>query len=271
MLVIFSGCSGVGKNTIINDLLSKSDEYKLLPTYTTRDKRPGEKDGAPYFFINDEQFLEKIAKGDFYEHEIVHNHYYGTSRQLLSDGIASGKTLMKDIDVNGALNLSEILKNDVKIITLFLYVESADILIERLTGRGEKDIALRLERYNHEMSKQKLYSYLINNNSLENTSKLVDELVKLEKSSGKLVSALGENEISVEAVNDAISVYAAGEIPDPVKVCVYDGVFCITEGVERYIASVICDKLIAKDLVLSENALNIAKDFDIYGYAKKFS
>ncbi len=271
MLVIFSGCSGVGKNTVINNLLSKSDDYKLLPTYTTRDKRPGEKDGAPYFFINDEQFLEKIEKGDFYEHERVHNHYYGTSRQLLSDGLASGKTLMKDIDVNGALNLSEILKNDVKIITLFLYVENADILIERLTGRGEKDIALRLERYNHEMSKQKMYSYLINNNSLENTSRLVDELVKFEKRGEKLVSALGENDISAGSVKEALEVYAKGEIPDPVKVSVCDGVFCITEGVERYIASVICGKLIAKDLVLAESALKASEDFDIYGYAKKFS
>ncbi|MBE6608488.1 MAG: hypothetical protein E7633_08020 [Ruminococcaceae bacterium] len=269
MLVIFSGCSGVGKNTVINNLLSKSDDYKLLPTYTTRDKRPGERDGFPYFFINDEQFLEKIAKGDFYEHELVHNHYYGTSRQLLADGLASGKTLMKDIDVNGALNLSEILKNDVRIITLFLYVESADILVERLTGRGEKDIALRLERYNHEMSKQKLYSYLINNNSLENTSKLIDELVKFEKSEGKLVSALEENDISENAVKEALEIYARGENPEPVKVSVCDGVFCITEGVERFVASLVCGKTIAKDLTLDESAAKTFTGFDIYGYAKK--
>ncbi|MBQ5602424.1 MAG: hypothetical protein IIU77_06355 [Clostridia bacterium] len=271
MLVIFSGCSGVGKNTVINNLLSKSDDYKLLPTYTTRDKRPGEKDGFPYYFINDEQFIEKIEKGDFYEHEIVHNHYYGTSRQLLSDGLASGKTLMKDIDVNGALNLSEILKKDVKIITLFLYVESAQILIERLTGRGEKDIALRLERYNHEMSKRNLYSYLINNTSLENTSRLVDEIVKFEKSGAKFVTSLCENEISEKAVKEALDVYARGENPEPVKVSVYDGVFCITEGVERYVASLVCGKTIAKDLTLDENAAKMSADLDICGYAKKFS
>ncbi len=252
MLVIFSGCSGVGKNTVINNLLSQTDDYRLLPTYTTRDKRPGEKDGAPYYFINDTQFEEKIANGDFYEHERVHNHYYGTSRQLLADGLASGKTLMKDIDVNGALNLSEILKNDVKIVTLFLYVESADVLVERLIGRGEKDIELRLNRYEHEMSKQKFYSYLINNNSLENTSRLVDEIVKFEKSGEKLVSAVDKNEISKEKIDEAVKIYENGEFPDPVKVSVCDGKFVITEGVERYIASVRCGKTIAKDLVLSE-------------------
>ena len=136
MLVIFSGCSGVGKNTVINKLMSENDSYRLLPTYTTRDMRPGEREGMPYHFISEEQFEQKIAQGEFYEYERVHNHYYGTSRKLLTKGVESKKILVKDIDVNGALNLSEILKDDVHIVTLFLYVESADVLVERLVGRG---------------------------------------------------------------------------------------------------------------------------------------
>ncbi len=248
MLVIFSGCSGVGKNTVINKLLSENENYGIMPTYTTRNKRPGESDGAPYFFIDKAKFEEKIANGDFYEYENVHGNYYGTSRQLLADGLASGKTLLKDIDVNGALNLSEILKNDLKIVTLFLYVGSAEVLVERLTGRGEKDIELRLKRYEHEMSKLPYYSYVINNNSLENTSKLVDEIVKFEENGSELV--FDANELSEEKINEAVKIYENGGVPEPVKVSVSNGKFTVTEGAERYIASLRCVKIIAKDLTL---------------------
>lgn len=261
MLVIFSGCSGVGKNTIINKLIDENDSYGIMPTYTTRDRRPGEKDGVPYYFLTDEQFEEKIAEGEFYEYERVHNHYYGTSRKVLADSVASGKTLMKDIDVNGALNLSNILKDDVKIVPLFLYVESADILVERLTGRGEKDIELRLQRYEHEMSKIRLYSYIINNNSLENTKTLADELIKFEKREGKLLSAVSEENISEEKISEALALYEKGEYPEPVKVSVCDGKFVITEGVERYIASLRCGKTVAKDLVLSDNIESASDKF----------
>lgn len=260
MLVIFSGCSGVGKNTVINNLISQNDSYGIMPTYTTRDRRPGEKDGVPYYFISDAEFEKKIANGDFYEYERVHNHYYGTSRQLLAESVASGKTLMKDIDVNGALNLCEILKCEVKIVTLFLYVESADVLIERLVGRGEKDIELRLKRYEHEMSKIKHYSYIINNNSLENTSKLVDELIKFEKLGGKLLFGIEKDQISKEKMYEAIKEYENGEIPEPVKVSVCDGNFVITEGVERYLASLACGRLIAKDLTLVDEVPYIAEN-----------
>lgn len=253
MLVIFSGCSGVGKNTIINRLISENDSYGIMPTYTTRDRRPGEKDGIPYYFLTDEQFEEKISEGEFYEYERVHNHYYGTSRKLLAESVASGKTLMKDIDVNGAINLSNILKNDVKIVSLFLYVESADILVERLTGRGEKDIELRLQRYEHEMSKLPMYSYIINNKSLETTSTLVDSLVNFEKNNRKILSSVSSDKISEEKINEAVKIYESGEFPEPVKVNVCDGKFVIIEGVERYIASLRCGKTIAKDLVLASD------------------
>lgn len=255
MLVIFSGCSGVGKNTVINKLMAENNDYRLLPTYTTRDMRPGEREGMPYHFITDGQFEEKIADGEFYEYERVHNHYYGTSRRLLAEGTASGKILMKDIDVNGALNLSEILKNDVHIVTLFLYVENADVLVERLTGRGEKDIELRLQRYAHEMSKKKYYSYLIDNRSLEDTSVLVKEMISLERSGGKFFSSVDKSCIDADKVEQAKNIFERGDIPEPVKISVNNGRFIITEGIERYIAAIECGKLIAKDLTLERGVI----------------
>ncbi len=263
MLVIFSGCSGVGKNTVINKLMSENDSYRLLPTYTTRDMRPGEREGMPYHFISDEQFEQKIAQGEFYEYERVHNHYYGTSRKLLAKGVESKKILVKDIDVNGALNLSEILKDDVHIVTLFLYVESADVLVERLIGRGEKDIELRLRRYEHEMSKKKYYSYLIDNKSLEETAALAEELIAFEGRGGRLCSTVSVCDADPKRIAEAEKLFESGEIPEPVKVSVKDGRFVITEGLERYIAAARCKKSVAKDLTLVTKALPACFELEI--------
>ena len=82
MLVIFSGGSGVGKNTVISELI-KTGDFALLPTYTTREKRPNETEGDPYCFLSEEEFKNKIAENELYEYQNVHGHYYGTSKLLL--------------------------------------------------------------------------------------------------------------------------------------------------------------------------------------------
>jgi len=181
MLVILSGTSGVGKNTIINSLLSEySEKYLLLPTYTTREMREFEKQGEPYYFISEDQFKHKILEDDFYEHEIVHGHFYGTSRNLLLNKKKEGKILIKDIDVKGTQNLVKIAKKDIDIVTFFLYVQSKEELKKRLISRGEKDIELRLSRYDLEMRYVDKYSYLIENENKDYTVSIINSLVENE-------------------------------------------------------------------------------------------
>ena len=131
MLIIFSGGSGVGKNTVIEHLIAHGG-FALMPTYTTRARRPNESEGHPYHFLSDAEFEAKLREGEFYEHQQVHGHYYGTSKKLLRESLATGKILLKDIDVLGTQNLVRAVGEDLKIVTIFLKVDSSDVLAERL-------------------------------------------------------------------------------------------------------------------------------------------
>lgn len=182
MLVILSGCAAVGKNTVINKLLEQKERFGFMPTYTTRAPRPGEVEGFPYFFLTEEQFRQKISEGELFEHEFIHTSYYGSSRKLLADAMSSGKTIIKDIDVKGAVNLSRILKDDIKVVTIFLYINKEE-LEHRLIGRGdsEEDIRIRMSRYEEEMSYRDMFDYQIENVYLEETVSKVSEIVSRER------------------------------------------------------------------------------------------
>ena len=119
MLVILSGVSGAGKDTIKKELIKRMEEVESLPSFTSRNPRVGEEEGIQYHFITKEQFEEKIKNNEFYEYDLHHENYYGTSRKLMNDKIQSGKIIVKDIEVNGTENLVKLLKEDTKIVTIF--------------------------------------------------------------------------------------------------------------------------------------------------------
>ena len=126
MLVILSGVSGAGKDTIKKELLKRIPNAVTLPSFTSRDMRPGEVEGDHYHFISKEEFEEKIRKGDFYEYDLHHGNYYGTSRELMNNKIKEGKIIVKDIEVNGTENLLKILGNEEDKIKLYDYVIKND-------------------------------------------------------------------------------------------------------------------------------------------------
>ena len=124
-----------------------------------------------------------IKKNEFYEYNIHHEHYYGTSRKLMNEKIASGKIIVKDMDVNGTENLIDILKNDTKVITIFLRVPK-EILRKRLEKRTStpdlKEITLRLNRFDYEESKIGMYDYVLKNNDLDKTVDIIMDIIKHE-------------------------------------------------------------------------------------------
>lgn len=246
MLVIFSGGSGVGKNTVIAEFL-KDDKYSLMPTYTTREKRPGERDGYPYYFIDEKTFKQKIESGELYEHQIVHGNYYGTSRKLLAEKKASGKILLKDIDVLGTQNLEKSVGNEIKIVTLFLKVNSKEVLVERLTERKEKEIEKRLLRYDLEMSYKDKYDYIINNEELSKTRDIVKFIINAEMNSEKPV--VNTENAREEDIQKYIKALNDGEDLQPVKVAIENGKFIVKEGEARYIAALRVNKRVAKEIV----------------------
>ena len=120
MLVILSGVSGAGKDTIKKELLKREDNIVTIPSITDRAMREGEEEGTPYHFVSTKEFERMISDNELYEYNVHHNHYYGTSKKIFNDKNKEGKIIVKDIDVNGTENLVEILKEDVKVVTIFL-------------------------------------------------------------------------------------------------------------------------------------------------------
>ena len=182
MLVILSGVSGAGKDTIKKELLKRMENIDTLPSFTSRKMRPDEHEGVQYHFISVNEFEEKIKNGDFYEYDLHHGNYYGTSRELLNEKIKKGKIIVKDIEVNGTENLLKLLQNDTKIVTIFLKVEKEE-LKRRLIERGDniKDIEIRLSRMDYEESKIGLYDYVIKNDNFEKTIQIIMTIIENEK------------------------------------------------------------------------------------------
>ena len=182
MLVILSGVSGAGKDTIKKAILKRMSDVTTLPSYTSRAMRDGEAEGVQYHFISKEQFEEKIRQGDFYEYDLHHGNYYGTSRELMNEKIRQGKVIVKDIEVNGTENLIRLLANDTRIVTIFLKVEKEE-LKRRLIERGDAipDIEVRLSRLDYEESKLKLYDYVIKNDEFEKAVQVITTIIENEK------------------------------------------------------------------------------------------
>lgn len=183
MLVLLSGVSGAGKDTIKKEIMKRLDYVVSLPSVTDRSPREGEVQGNPYDFVTTEEFERMIHASELYEYDVHHEHYYGTSKKYMNDKIAEGKVIIKDMDVNGTENLIRILKDDVKVVTIFLKVPK-QILEERLLNREEKpsmkEIQLRLNRFDYEESKIGLYDYVIKNNDLEKTVQIIIAIIENE-------------------------------------------------------------------------------------------
>ena len=184
MLVILSGVAGAGKDTIKKELIKRMESVESLPSITSRSMRPGDVDGGTYIFVNKEQFEEMIENEELYEYDVHHNQYYGTSRKLLNEKINSGKIIVKDIDVNGTEHLKDLLKNDTKVVTIFLRVPKEELEV-RLKNRIDKpspaEIKLRLNRFDYEESRIDLYDYVLRNNDLEKTVQIIMTIIENEK------------------------------------------------------------------------------------------
>lgn len=183
MLVILSGVAGAGKDTIKKELIKRMENVESLPSFTSRPIREGDVEGGTYHFVSREEFEKMIENEEFYEYDIHHNQYYGTSRKLLNDKIKSGKIIVKDIDVNGTEHLKELLGNDTKVVTIFLRVPKEELrhrLENRIDKPSPQEIILRLNRFDYEESRIHLYDYVLKNNDLEKTVQIIMTIIENE-------------------------------------------------------------------------------------------
>lgn len=183
MLVILSGVAGAGKDTIKKELIKRMDNVESLPSYTSRPMRNGDVEGGTYIFVSKEKFEEMIENGDFYEYDVHHDNYYGTSKKLLNEKINNGKIIVKDIDVNGTEHLKDLLKADTKVVTIFLRVSKEELerrLQERIDKPSPAEIRLRLSRFEYEESRINLYDYVLKNDNLEKTVQIIMTILENE-------------------------------------------------------------------------------------------
>ena len=183
MLVLLSGVSGAGKDTIKKQLITRMENVESLPSYTDRAPRANDTPGVTYNFVSTAEFERMIKDGELYEYSVHHEHYYGNSKKLLNDKINNGKIIVKDIEVNGVENLLKLLKDDVKIVTIFLRVPKEELqrrLENRIDKPSLKEIQLRLNRFDYEESKIGMYDYIIKNNDLEKTVNIITTIINNE-------------------------------------------------------------------------------------------
>lgn len=181
MIVILSGVSGAGKDTIKKELMNRWDKIDTLSSFTDRLPRAEEREGEVYYFVTTNKFEEMIKNDELYEYSVHHNHYYGTSKKILDEKTKSGKIIVKDIDVNGTEDLIKLIKGKIKLLTIFLKVPK-EVLRERLEKRGDspKDIETRLSRLEYEESKIGLYDYVMPNDNLEKTVQIIMKIIESE-------------------------------------------------------------------------------------------
>ncbi len=178
MLIIISGSAGVGKNTVITEILNSNPNIKLMQTCTTRNPRGTDKDmHSPYIYISRDEFEEKIKNNELFEHEEIHNNFYGVLNSSLDKIVSRDYHYIKDIGVLGQINLKRALKGKVEVLSIFLTAPKEE-LIKRLKARGDHDIDLRMSRMEFELSYAKNFDYVIENINLDKTIKKVQSLIK---------------------------------------------------------------------------------------------
>lgn len=175
-LFIVSGPSGVGKTTIIRQLIKQVPGIQQCITYTTRAKRPEEKDGVDHFFVDETTFSRLIDQDKLAEWAIINGYRYGTPTEGINTIIDSGKHAIIDIDIKGANAIKALYPIA---ISIFIKPPSIEVLKQRLELRGEKDrLKERLKRVTMEMKQAHLYDYIVVNDTIDNAVAIIKKIIK---------------------------------------------------------------------------------------------
>ncbi|HEX5336944.1 MAG TPA: guanylate kinase [Gallionella sp.] len=165
-LFIVSAPSGAGKTSLVHALLNVNPQIKLSISYTTRNPRPGERDGKDYHFVSRETFLDMTQRGEFLESAEVYGNLYGTSQTWISNEIASGQDILLEIDWQGAAQVRRLFPESVSI---FILPPSLEALEQRLKGRGKDNdevIAKRMAAVREDVAHVAEFDYVIINDNL---------------------------------------------------------------------------------------------------------
>jgi guanylate kinase len=182
VFLVISGPSGAGKSTLIAAFLDAHPEFVRVVSYTTRPPRPGERDGIDYFFVSPERFQQMTLDGVFLEHaQVFGQHSYGTSRHFVAENFAAGRSVIKDVDVQGAIQIRRSFPAAVQV---FVVPPSREEIERRLRGRGteaEEQIRRRMAEAQIELMQWAEYDYLVLNGDLDHAVADLSAVVRAEQ------------------------------------------------------------------------------------------
>jgi guanylate kinase len=177
LLIVISGPSGVGKDTVIQRMKERNLPLHFVVTAATRPPRPNEVHGKDYFFYSHDEFAEMIEKGELLEYAIVYNDYKGIPKAQVSDALASGKDVLMRLDVQGAATISRLCPDALMI---FLTAQEKD-MINRLQERkteSPEGLKLRIATARQELTQMDTFEYVVVNREFH-LDETVDTIVSI--------------------------------------------------------------------------------------------
>jgi guanylate kinase len=181
LLIIFSGPSGSGKGTVLKRYFEKYQNAQLSISATTRDPRPGEKDGVSYYFVSQEKFQSMQENDELLESAKYCDHCYGTPKKPIENWLNEGKDVFLEIEVQGGAQIQKKVPQSVGIFNL---PPSLKVLESRLRGRGtetEEVVEKRLTAAKQEISQAVHYDYLLINDDIERAVEELAQIINAEK------------------------------------------------------------------------------------------
>ena len=181
---VITGPSGVGKGTLIRELLARIPELELSVSATTRAPRSGERDGVDYHFLTDADFDGRVIAGEFAEHASYSGRRYGTLREELDRRLARGTPVVLELEVQGARQIREAMPEAVQV---FIAPPSEEALRERLIGRGTdppEQVQARLATAREELRAQREFPHVVLNDDLDRAVTELERLVRAELAAG---------------------------------------------------------------------------------------
>lgn len=178
LLIVISGPSGVGKDTVLQGMQARNVPFHFVVTATSRPQRPNEVHGRDYFFVDENQFKAMIEAGELLEYALVYNHYKGIPKQQVRDAFNSGLDVVLRIDVQGAETIKRLVPDAVLI---FLAAANMYELMERLIARKTEtvaDLSKRMATARAEMEKIHLFDYVVINRDDE-IDTTVDQIIAI--------------------------------------------------------------------------------------------
>ncbi len=181
-LIIISSPSGGGKGTLIREVRTMLPDLGYSVSHTTRPQRFGEENGREYFFVTKDEFERRVADGEFLEYAEVHGNLYGTSKAESEKVFRSGRDLIVEVDVQGAIQIVERAEQDA--ISIFILPPSFEVLRARLTSRGtesEAELNIRLRNAFNEVLQYSRFKYVVVNEDVFSATRQIVSIIVAER------------------------------------------------------------------------------------------